>query len=373
MQNNKEIYSLIKNILIHRFPNISKKQEIQITNKGYKIACPYCGDSKTDETKKRGNVYVSSNTYKCWNDGCFKYTSMGKFLSDYAIMYGLDLSEINLEFDSSWDKSKMELNKKSPNPILEYLFDTGDYHKLLDVNFFISAFGLQPMHTLPDLALDIIEFIERRKLRYGNNYHQLVYYDGSYDKVWLLNIHIPTGKVLGLSYRHVKYKKFKIYTYLTLKEEMGIEIDFEDFNSIVTLGNYFNILNVDFSKPVALTEAQIDGMFVNNCIAIQGVSKTSFLFEYFKDYSFNLMFDFDKAGMAETIKDGLNGHGFLMWTKMTGDLLRARLPDAKLIHKIKDINDLFIYMNKSYNVTVNDFQSWLNKYLTKETLDLFYL
>jgi len=373
MEINKEIYSLTKEILKYRFPNTPQKQDIQITNRGLKIACPYCGDSHIDPTKKRGNLYLNSNTYKCWNDGCFKFTSIAKFLSDFSLKYELDLSDIELNWDTNWNKKKLDLNINEKNPILDYIKDNGDFYKLLDVNYFIANFGLQPMINLPELSTNIIEFIEKRKLRWGNNYHQLVYFDGSYDKLWLLNIHIPTGKVLGLSYRNISHKDFKIYTYLTLQDELGLNLGFEDFENIVTLGNYFNILNVNFQKPVSLTEAQIDGMFINNCISIQGVTKTQYLFDYFDKIKFNLMFDFDKAGLKETLKDGLDGHGFLMWNKMLIDLRKKRMQDAKKIHKIKDINDLYIYINNLYGITVEDFQKLLNKYLTQDVVDLFQL
>ena len=47
---------------------------------GYRFSCPYCGDSATNSTKARGNVYVAYGVYKyrCFN--CDKRTSFNFFL-----------------------------------------------------------------------------------------------------------------------------------------------------------------------------------------------------------------------------------------------------------------------------------------------------
>lgn len=373
MATNDSIAPIILEILKSRFPNIPEKQKINPNNRGFKIACPYCGDSRTDPSKKRGNVYIKSNSYKCYNDGCLKFTSLGKFIADFSIQYGIDIMSIDLDFDSNWKKSSVKLKTGRDNPIVKYLKDNGDYDKLLDVNYFIKYYGLRTMSDLPQGITDVGNFITERRLDLSYSFQQLCYFDAMYDKVYFLNIHIPTGKVLGLSYRMIHTKNFKIYTYDTMKELWGIDIDFEDPDTVSTLGNYYNILNINFNEPVALTEAQIDSMFILNCMGIQGISKTQFLFDYIEDVEYNMLFDSDSAGLKEMLTDGLEGKGFIMWTKLKDDLRKINISDARKIKKIKDINDLFRYFYDIYKINTNDFQILINKYLTNDPMDTFFL
>ena len=47
------------------------------------LACPYCGDSHTDDTKKRGNMYWDTLQYHCYN--CSHHTNLHSFLKDHQV------------------------------------------------------------------------------------------------------------------------------------------------------------------------------------------------------------------------------------------------------------------------------------------------
>ena len=65
------IKDFIKDVLKKRFSDNKIKQTLDDSDSDkLNFACPYCGDSNKDSSKKRGNFYLSSNTYKCFNDGC---------------------------------------------------------------------------------------------------------------------------------------------------------------------------------------------------------------------------------------------------------------------------------------------------------------
>ena len=373
MESSNVVYGVVKEILLHRFPNIPEKQVIKKTNRGLKFACPYCGDSIEDATKHRGNLYLNSKSYKCWNAGCFKFTSMAKFISEYSLEYNIDISTIDLDFDMAWDKSKIQIAKGVDNPIVKYLKDVGDFDKLLHISFFTNNMGLIPITQLHPQEENINSFLQRRYLREGYNFSDVMFFDYSFDKLYTFNLHIQTGKVLGFSYRLINRKEFKIYTYDTMADQMGVAIEFEDNSAIIELGNYFNCLNVNFNKTVALTEAQLDSIFINNCIAIQGVSKMHFFIEYFTDYEFHLMFDDDQSGIAEMLKDAGVNLGFIMWSKIKHDLKKTHFDLIRDIMKIKDINDLYIFLRTVYNLDVIQFQKFLEKYISKDGLDLFFL
>ena len=89
-----EIRTKLQNILKREFPNSPQKQQLKTDPNGFVFACPYCGDSATQQYKKRGHLNLpireesfdsSSNkfnyTYKCFN--CANFTSIEKFFSDF--------------------------------------------------------------------------------------------------------------------------------------------------------------------------------------------------------------------------------------------------------------------------------------------------
>ena len=47
------------------------------------LACPYCGDSHEDDTKKRGNVYWDTLQYHCYN--CSHHTNLYGLLKDHEV------------------------------------------------------------------------------------------------------------------------------------------------------------------------------------------------------------------------------------------------------------------------------------------------
>ena len=56
----EQVFKGIQQILRRRFVS-SEKQKIQNKPSRYNFACPYCGDSHTDDYKKRGNLYYGDS------------------------------------------------------------------------------------------------------------------------------------------------------------------------------------------------------------------------------------------------------------------------------------------------------------------------
>ena len=57
----------IRDILAQRFPGNAYKQEVHDKHERLNFACPYCGDSATDNWKKRGNLYEEGFNFHCFN------------------------------------------------------------------------------------------------------------------------------------------------------------------------------------------------------------------------------------------------------------------------------------------------------------------
>ena len=86
MFNLETVYSVTdfcQDVLKKRFPGDVIRQQINDTDSDkLNFACPYCGDSERDPNKKRGNLYLSTQTYKCFNDGCAVWIKLEKFISN---------------------------------------------------------------------------------------------------------------------------------------------------------------------------------------------------------------------------------------------------------------------------------------------------
>ena len=71
-------YSL-KQVVSQKHPEPNKKL-LKDMHGRITLACPYCGDSHTDDTKKRGNIFWDTLQYHCYN--CSHHTNVYTFLKD---------------------------------------------------------------------------------------------------------------------------------------------------------------------------------------------------------------------------------------------------------------------------------------------------
>ena len=85
------IIELLSNILKQEFRNEPERQEVLPKGKRINFSCPYCGDSQ-DAYKKRGNFYLESLTYKCYNGGCV-YSNPGSFRTIWEMLEDFKLTE----------------------------------------------------------------------------------------------------------------------------------------------------------------------------------------------------------------------------------------------------------------------------------------
>src|SRR3972149_1748911 len=85
---------LLSEVLKQAWKGDDERQKIVRRVGRWNISCPYCGDSK-DASKKRGNFYPKTLTYKCYNSGC-KYSQHKVFrdlmgmLEDFGVEGSVD-------------------------------------------------------------------------------------------------------------------------------------------------------------------------------------------------------------------------------------------------------------------------------------------
>ena len=173
-ENNKyQLTEFISDLLKKRFKDDFHKQEINDEDVGkLNFACPYCGDSQKDSTKKRGNIYLRTSTYKCFNDGCLKWIPLSEFVSHFAQTLSLSIPNIKLA-DPHVEKVQL-FNKRSE--LIQFLMDPKVRDRLLDFKEIFSRFFLKPCKDAPEDSPIGIE-VRRRNLQFAPGFEESCYYD----------------------------------------------------------------------------------------------------------------------------------------------------------------------------------------------------
>ena len=123
----------------------------------------------------------------------------------------------------------------------------------------------------------------------------------------------------------------------------------------------YNYHNVDKSKPVIVFEGPIDSMFVDNAVAVMGLSfskKTEHKLKKMKSY---YLLDNDHPGFNKSLEFLKQGKYVFLWKKFLKD---NYIPD-----KYKDMNDIFIFLKRDKQFKFEE----LSKYFTNSYLDAIYL
>jgi len=369
------IHQFIKDLLKKRFPEDRFKQEPYDSGDKINFACPYCGDSKSDSRKKRGNLYPERGFYKCYNDGCGVKVDLPRFISKFSLKYSLGVPDVKAQV-----KWVPQTTKKKRGSLIELLINNQVGEHLLRIDQLVERFSLTPCDEAePESRVG--EFIETRRLSAIPSFHECAYFDSRDDKVYLFNLDLRSGKVLGFAIRRLGEEitgpKYLIKNYSELKKNGLVRgIADEVISDIDNINNYFNVLNVDFTKPVMVTEGQIDAMFLRNAIATTGISKSKLLLENLLSKSNTLiLFDSDIAGKTQSVDLIKKGYHVFLWNRVMMDL-RQKHPnvDYRTIRSIKDVNDLYQFMQRvDSSLDYSSFNEFVLGYFSDSPLDLLYI
>lgn len=368
------IHQFIKDLLKKRFPEDRFKQEPYESGDKINFACPYCGDSKSDSRKKRGNLYPDRGFYKCYNDGCGVKVDLPKFISKFSLKYSLGIPDIKAE--TKWVP---QTTKKKRGSLIELLINNNVGDHLLRIDQLVDRFSLSPCCEAESDS-QVGQFIQKRGLLDLAQFNDCAYFDSRDDKVYLFNLDSRSGKVLGFAIRRigedVTGPKYLIKNYSELKKNGLIrQVEDETISDIDSINNYFNVMNVDFSKPIMVTEGQIDAMFLDNSIATTGISKSKLLLENLLSKSNTLiLFDSDSAGKSQSVDLIKKGYRVFLWNKVMMDIRKKHNADYRVVRLIKDVNDLYLFM-KSYDPSLDfdTFNSFILQYFSESPLDLLYV
>ena len=149
----------------------------------------------------------------------------------------------------------------------------------------------------------------------------------------------------------------------------------EELTEVDGLNNIFNVLNIDFKKPITICEGQFDSMFIDNCIASTGVGKTKDTVEMIKgDSKKRILLDNDKAGRQGSIELLKRGYDTFLWSKLIGDLKKSFPSKVSEIKQVTDINALYQFMKSNDPAyKLSEFNKTLDGYFSNSMFDIIYL
>lgn len=376
MEDNQSITRFVKGVLAKRFPGDKARQKINPSANKLNFACPYCGDSKTDRFKKRGNLHLDTHTFKCYNDGCAIWVPIHKFIATFAGKYKQaipTLKESTLKFDT----------KKSATGrgfIIEFLLNHDANMKLLSFAEVAKRFSLTPCIEADPKSF-VGTYVRNRCMVEMPLFEKTCYYNSSQNKIFLFNIDIKSDRLLGFAIRKIDDNapglRYDIKDYKSFKDAgliKGLEEDY--LNEVIQINNYYNVLNLNFTDVITVTEGQIDAMFIKNCVATTGVSKSNGLIgSLTTKKSTRILFDNDRAGREASIEYLKLGYRVFLWSNVIRDL-KKKYPKAivEIMKKVKDINNLYTFI-KRRDTTLNydTFNDLIDQYFSDSIFDLIAL
>lgn len=337
------------------------KRKIDVYHDRWNTCCPFCGDSRTDIRKKRGNLYLDSLSFHCYN--CGSHMGINSLLKHF----GEELSiEDKVQVHEIQQNSKRFERRTSSQSSMTFTL----LEKLaIPKQIFFKTYSI----TSPYKNEFASNYLKSRKIDIKD--WKYFAFNQSTKELYILNI-TPEDRVIGYQIRQLdpnsKKARYlsrtisKIYEEsfhkdlleitekLLKKEELGEKyIDEEDgMENIIAnldrLSGFFNVMNINMSRPLTIVEGPIDSLGIDNCIALQGATKTYDFFDKVENVRF--LFDNDKVGKEMAIKKLKDHKTVFLWE----NYLNMIKPNIK----IKDVNDLqkagLLYKEKMEECFSND-------------------
>ena len=293
----------------------TQKHKVDASEDRIRIACPFCGDSKKDPNKKRGIIYLQTNTYKCWNGGCGRWMPLKDFFEKFNSDLSYHIKEFSIE---GFIKQNTTAN------IAFSIFDVYDIKdKLIPRDSLMKKMGLvEPIYNQ-----QAREYLQSRKL--DPNDQRVAVNPRSQDLVFF-NMS-AAGKVLGLQIRKHKVdlgkSRFLSFSYGDIHERIFKEEVPEGADKVKRISLLYNILRVDLKKKINVFESSINSHHLDNSIASWGTGSIIKL-----DNSVYYMDD-DEAGVSKAKELLKDHHRVFLWT--TFKRLNPYYKESN------DINDIF--------------------------------
>ena len=339
--------------ILNKVHSSSEKRYIRESLQRLNFACPYCGDSSSDERKKRGNLYWEGLGFHCFN--CSTHKDLDSFLNDFEETFqGEQRFEII-------DYIKLHKSKVAHvEPIKFEIFERLE-NLAIPVDEFFSALNVYRVNQSTQRAYPYLK--SRLLVHKLENFG----YDPRKKMLYIFNLTADKKKIIGYQTRdltNTRSAKYLSYTLSKMYEILGKNIEIESEEEIDKLNKIsmlFGILSVNLSYDFTIFEGPIDSFFSSNSIALTGKDKKVFDFDELPTVKY--FFDNDLGGKQKMIEKLKARKRVFLWSKFLKDHdLQTR--------KIKDMNDLVVVCWEKK--TKKPLQS-IDQYFSDNPRDLIYL
>lgn len=325
----KQLRIATQSILNRTFSERGKRR-LKVKYSSINFACPYCGDSATDNDKKRGNLIIAGNVsgfYKCFN--CGHFTNANQFFRDNNV-------QISDELKTELDKLSENLNSNKQKDSLNLSVFTASKEERHRINVDLSLIDLvYDLDVVEKYAVDkatlfnnrqfkiipvtqseiAMNYLRSRHQDYPVNYPKFGYIP-SQNAIAIFNLTM-NGNILGfqtrfldpnVTNRYRTYKTSRIHDYV-----LGNQVKVPP--KIDTISTMFNIMLVDFNRPIITLEGPFDSMLIPNSIATSSssIDPPQILDPYY------YMYDSDKTGNSKALKKLQKGEYVFLWGKLKDD------------------------------------------------------
>jgi hypothetical protein len=365
------IKNVIKELLNRNNPE--GKRQIKDYPERLNFSCPICGDSEKVVSKKRGNLYLKNMQYICFNEsGCNR--SFLKLLKTFNVEIDLQKKLDIYNYIDTNIKYKKEDN-----------FVISKLDRLIDIDFLTEFLNNHPETQFSNFSPIKQKSAAYQYLKYErliDNFENIYESDFSITPKWkekvIVILNKSGKKVLGLQIRNLKpgdKRLFKTFNFEKLHniihpEDPLDEIEAVSYNKI---SNFYNILNVDWEKPVTIFEGYLDSIFFPNsvgAIGLNSIDEMTFLMS--DDLDLQFFFDQDNIGVRKASTMLEKGHKVFLWQKLVEKLISNKTDKYQAKNymlKVKDLNKLVQEMKNPEPYA----KLKLDKYFSNDQFDKLYL
>jgi len=347
-----KVEDLVKLVLSKEFSGDINRQKIYSGGNRLNFCCPYCGDSVKDSRKKRGNFYLDTLSYKCYNGGCGIFKDSLSFFKDFSVYHKLTGDERE-EIRKILEGNKVKRRSTYGKIDLGVFFENDINEIVIPRDFFMKSLNLENVSNSK-----IQRYIQRRCQQLDSRFA----WDPKREKLYLFNL-TPDDKILGLQVRNMdsvkgtsKYLTYKLSGIYEKILKQTDPIILEKARSIDPISHVFGIGFLDFDQMITIFEGPMDSWLWANSTGLCSLeNKFPFDLEN-KRY----WYDWDKSGISKSMDLLSKGETVFNWGKF--------LEENGITKNRKwDLNDIVIHLR-----TTGKKIKRFDNYFTNDVLDLRY-